>query len=324
MVVEVQDKIYGHHRISEPVLQELIQSDPVQRLKHIHQAGSQPYFTDKPHLMRFEHSLGVLILLQKHDASIDEQIAGLLHDTPHTVFSHLADFVFGAEEHEYHERYLEEVILESEIPQILDSYGFDTDDILDMSEFTLLEKDIPDICADRIDYFLRDLVTYRGESVDRFLRCLDTHNRTFVLEDKEIAEEFSLKYVKMDEDFWANPEEVTVNFLFGKAIERALETGLISKEALFESVDDDVYKRLVNSTDSRIEHYISELEDLDIVLDDEEYDFTVRTKCRWVDPRVLIDGGCIRVSEYSKRLNKRVTNHKKSVDSGYNIRIIDG
>ncbi len=90
-----KDKIYGQTEISEPVVLELINSPSMQRLKGVSQHGHfEPYFPNTA-FSRFEHSLGVFILLKKFGAGLPEQIAGLLRDVSHTAFSHVADYVFS-------------------------------------------------------------------------------------------------------------------------------------------------------------------------------------------------------------------------------------
>ena len=103
----IEDAVYGDRELKEEVLKELIDSRPFQRLKNIHQAGPQPFFMYKYPMTRYEHSIGVMLLLRDHGASLEEQIAGLLHDVPHTAFSHMVDFVYDTDEHDYHDRFLE-------------------------------------------------------------------------------------------------------------------------------------------------------------------------------------------------------------------------
>ena len=69
----------------------------MQRLKSIHQYGVGYYTTHTEEYNRFDHSVGVFVVLKKKGAKLDEQIAGLLHDVSHTVFSHVGDWVFGKE-----------------------------------------------------------------------------------------------------------------------------------------------------------------------------------------------------------------------------------
>ena len=109
----IKDIVYGDVEIDEPVLIELINSDALQRLKHINQAGASKYIMPKP-VTRFEHCVGAMILLKRLGASLEEQIAGLLHDVPHTAFSHVIDFVFKTckldyldKNHNYHEKHHE-------------------------------------------------------------------------------------------------------------------------------------------------------------------------------------------------------------------------
>ncbi|MDY6761594.1 MAG: HD domain-containing protein, partial [Candidatus Nanohaloarchaea archaeon] len=153
--MEIDDPVYRQCTVDDPVLTDLLQTRPVQRLRNVNQAGPAALRGDRP-VTRYGHSVGVMLLLREYGASLQEQVAGLLHDVPHTAFSHVADFVFDDEDHEYHERFMEDVIRDSRIPAVLQEHGFVLDDILDESAFPLLERDLPDLCADRIDYFLRD------------------------------------------------------------------------------------------------------------------------------------------------------------------------
>src|SRR5271170_653561 len=89
---------YGTFVVTEPVLLELFDSESLARLKKIHQYGVN-YFVKKgsPWYSRYEHSVGVWALLRRFGASLEEQVAGLLHDLSHTVFSHVGDLVFKRE-----------------------------------------------------------------------------------------------------------------------------------------------------------------------------------------------------------------------------------
>lgn len=55
---------------------------------------------------RFDHSVGVMLLVKKLGGSVEEQIAGLLHDVSHTAFSHVVDYVLIIEMKVIMKRYL--------------------------------------------------------------------------------------------------------------------------------------------------------------------------------------------------------------------------
>lgn len=321
--MKFQDPIYGEQKIEKQVIKELIKTEPLQRLKEIQQAGPQTYFMDKNEVTRFEHSLGVFFLLREYGASTEEQIAGLLHDVPHTAFSHLVDFVFETQDHEYHERFMDTVIYDSEIPDILDKHGYETEKILDESRFKLLERDLPALCADRIDYFLRDTTVVREKDITHFLDNLEIENNLFVLNDKEKAEEYAIEYIKTDQKLWANPKEVAVFEMFAEIVKKAFELEKLTEEDLF-TTDKEVYQKIQQIDDDFIQERLKDLKQdfsVELVDSEDEADINSRTKPRAVDPDVKTEEGLVKVSDYSDKLKQKKSSHVENVDSGYNIKI---
>ena len=98
-----QDRVYGEVAIEEPEILDLIRCPTFQRLKGIRQAGPSALAFPFKNVTRFEHSLGVFLLLRRLGADRREQVAGLLHDISHTAFSHAVDFVISSEEQDHHE-----------------------------------------------------------------------------------------------------------------------------------------------------------------------------------------------------------------------------
>lgn len=145
---------YGEIDVEEPLILELIGAPAFQRLKAIHQYGIAYYTTHPEEYNRFDHSLGVFALLRKSSAPFPEQIAGLLHDASHTVFSHVGDFVFQDHEGEDYQTSIHAWHLtESGLSSILQKYGYAIEDLLPHHpEFTRLEQKLPNLSADRIDY----------------------------------------------------------------------------------------------------------------------------------------------------------------------------
>jgi len=127
--VIISDVIYGEFKVDK-VLEELILSKPVQRLKGVHQAGASYLMNEKWNVTRFDHSVGAMLLIKKLGGSVEEQIAGLLHDVSHTAFSHVIDYVFDNENESYHEEIFSSVVKNSESPAILSKYGYNYEDIL--------------------------------------------------------------------------------------------------------------------------------------------------------------------------------------------------
>ncbi len=146
---------YGPIEVEEPVLIELIDSPIFQRLKHIHQYGVSFYTTHPEEYNRYDHSIGVFALLRAKGASLEEQIAGLLHDVSHTAFSHVGDWVFGKENQEkaYQDNIHLTFLASSGLGEILKRHHFSIEQMLPKEElYPALENNLPNLCADRIDY----------------------------------------------------------------------------------------------------------------------------------------------------------------------------
>lgn len=321
--MRIQDKVYGSFELSEPVLIALIKSKPLLRIKGVNQAGTQLV---KPHkkTTRFEHCVGVMLLLKKYGASLQEQIAGLLHDVPHTAFSHVIDFAVGDNEGQtFHENFKEQMILNSEIPQILKKYNIDVYKVLNEKDFSLLEQMLPALCADRIDYFLRDLVNDFGHTndIDYFLKHIVVRNGKFVMDSRGAAEKFSRLFMKMCLESWADPLTLATFNLLASATRKALNSGKITETDLF--LTDKVFlKKLKAIKDPDILKFLKLLTpQLSISLSDKDYDFHSWGKPRYVDPPIYINGKTTRLSQLNKEYAKTVVSFKKKVLHGYKIKV---
>ena len=161
----ITDPIYGTFEI-DLVLKELIQTKPIQRLKGVHQGGASYLVNPEWNVTRYEHSVGTMLLVRNMGGSIEEQIVALLHDVSHTAFSHVVDFALENKNEDYHEQIYVKVIEESEIPEVLHRHGFKKEILFEMDPWTILEKPLPDLCADRVDYTLRDQFHYGTLDLD--------------------------------------------------------------------------------------------------------------------------------------------------------------
>lgn len=323
--MEIKDIVYGNIKINDKVLIELIKSKPIQRLKGIKQAGATPYAIKNRNTTRYEHSIGVMLLLKKLNASLEEQIAGLMHDIPHTAFSHVVDFVFLDKKHEFHEKFHKQIINNSEIPFILKKHGLNIKRLTNEDNFPLLEKNLPDLCADRIDYTLRDMVVYSGRSkmVDVYLSSFIVKNNEIIIKDGPAARSFAEYYLKADELLWSNPLEVALYQILADAIKIGLKEKIISKKDLFQD-DDFVYGKLKSSKNKEISKKLSMLNpNIRLIEDSNDYHFYTKNKLRYIDPKFLDANGSIRrVSEIYPKFKEILEKHRKRMERGYFVKII--
>ncbi|PFD42321.1 hypothetical protein CN285_09505 [Bacillus cereus] len=303
----ISDVIYGEFKVDQ-VLEELILSQPVQRLKGIHQAGASYLMNEKWNVTRFDHSVGVMLLIKKLGGSVEEQIAGLLHDVSHTAFSHVIDYVFDNENESYHEEIFSSVVKNSEIPAILSKHGYRYEDILlDDSKWTLLEKSAPELCADRVDYTLRDMYTYGYISLEEaqdFLKDLIAVNGKMVLQNIEIAEWFTKTYYKEVIDFFMKPINIYGNDMLAKTLKLALHKKIIHPDD-FLLEDHELISKLQQCKDQEVDALLSKVHpSVEVKEDRNDYDLYQKNKVRLIDPPLLCEGKIVQASVVSEKIRQ--------------------
>ncbi|WP_313894384.1 HD domain-containing protein [Psychrobacillus sp.] len=319
------DDIYGEFEV-DIVLEELILSKPLQRLRGVHQAGASYLVNEKWNVTRYDHSIGVMLLIRKLGGSVEEQIAGLLHDVSHTAFSHVIDFVFENMDEDYHEKIYSSVIINSEIPTILSKYGYNYKDILfDDSKWALLEQPAPELCADRVDYTLRDMYTYGHisfEEVQSFLRNLIVFEGKMYLQNIEIAEWFVTTYYKEVIDLFMDPLNIYGNDILAKTLKISLEKKIIDLDD-FLSEDEDVIYKIKSSKNKEVIDLLKQLhQHVQVKEDRKQYDIHRKNKVRLIDPSIFNHKELVRASILSEKVRNmgRIANEKAT--RGMYVKII--
>jgi len=300
--MKIKDLVYGEEDTNEEVLIDLINSKSIQRLKHLSQFGIPDEYYHKKTFSRYEHSLGVLILLRRLNASLKEQIAGLLHDVSHTAFSHVIDWVIGKPEKEdYQDEILPEVIKNSEIPAILEKHNINYKDLLNFDNFTLLERETPSLCADRIDYALREMF-YENEtiSIKEIFSDLNSKDGQIFFRKKEVAEIFAKEYSKLQKEHWGGNEAKARYHILAEALREGLRNKIINISDMMKT-DNEVIKILSDSNDDKIIKNLTLLKNGFIIkIEKDDESIILRKKFRWIDPEVLIDNKIRNLSEISQ------------------------
>jgi hypothetical protein len=263
---------------------------------------------EKWNVTRFDHSVGAMLLIKKLGGSVEEQIAGLLHDVSHTAFSHVIDYVFDNENESYHEEIFSSVVKNSEIPAILSKHGYNYEDILlDDSKWTLLEKSAPELCADRVDYTLRDMFTYGYislEEVHSFLEDLIEVDGKMVLQNIEIAEWFTKTYYKEVIDFFMKPMNIYGNDMLAKTLKLALHKKIIHPDD-FLLEDHELITKLRLCKDQEVDALLRKVHpSIEVKEDRNEYDLHQKNKVRLIDPPLLREGEVVRSSVVSEKIRQ--------------------
>ena len=170
---EITDPVHRYIRFTETE-RDVVDSVVFQRLRRIRQlAGAHLVYPGAQH-SRFEHSIGTMHLagyagetlfakgyLADEDRVQQLRLAALLHDIGHGPFSHLFEEVLITRHNINHEEMGRQIILHSEISDILRRHGYNSSDICKLSFGQSKIKFFNEIIAgglsaDMMDYLPRD------------------------------------------------------------------------------------------------------------------------------------------------------------------------
>ena len=296
----IHDPVYGQVELNEPILLALLQSAAVQRLRGVLQHGITGLLRITTPITRFDHSVGVMLLVRRLGGSLDEQIAALLHDISHTAFSHVIDYVFDNHDGQsYHEEVKEAFVARSDLPQLLAQWGRDWRDFMDEAAFPLLEQSAPALCADRLDYCLRDsqdLGLATTAQVHRALDHLVVRDGRVAVDDVGVARWLADVYMMADNCSWADFREVGLYELTARAIRRALEVGVLTEDD-FWLTDEVVWARMQESQDAPLQDLLCLVHPgTRFIRDEAAPSFTISTKIRTIDPDVWQNGHLLPLS----------------------------
>ncbi|MCD6284733.1 MAG: HD domain-containing protein [Anaerolineae bacterium] len=328
--IAFHDPVYGGVCFTEPLLVDLYNSRAVQRLADIHQGGITAFIKPERSTTRLHHSRGVAALLQRLGAGVVEQAAGLVHDVAHTAFSHVVDFVYPNRDHDYHEVHRDEVILSSDLPDILANHGLDWRKVTEAGNYPLLEQPLPQLCADRLDYFLRDGIMDVGTFSQRdgaaLLEHLVVHQGQIAVDSLDAAQWLGEHFIQLDDACWCSVQEVGWYAVMAKALRVALAREIIT-ETDFGGTDRAVMDTLGRAHDAEIDHWLQWLRrDVDFARVEGEsagaYDLVALPKVRAIDPPVLLNGSTTPLSELDPPFAARRHRYITGKEGSWKLRIL--
>ncbi len=203
----IQDTINGPIKI-DGIYNDIIDSYYFQRLRYVKQLGLCYLVFPGANHTRFEHSIGTMFMAREisNSLKIDNeklQLAALLHDIGHPPFSHGIEDVFYDLYKIKHEDLTLKIIKgekpydDSNIPDILKKYGYDPEEIGEISigksrKNELLSNIISGpIDVDEIDYLRRDAffcgVTIGNIDYKRIFNTIKIEDNKIVGEEKSIT-----------------------------------------------------------------------------------------------------------------------------------------
>jgi len=322
---------YGSTVIHEPVLIELIHSKAMQRLKKVNQYGVVHFIRPHQNYTRYEHSLGVLFLLRKFGATLEEQVVGLLHDVSHTAFSHVADFLFESilDKLSYQDKISDWYIEQTDILPILKKYNcVDTCLIENRDKHIMLKKNLPSLCADRLEYnlyggYLEGWLTKKElKNIVEHIRYCDCE---WCFDDVNVARKFGYVSINLSRDIWCSAWNGFVCKRTAHLLKHAFDLQLFTHDDFVFSVDEHLWDILNNSSNPLVVELLQKIKEYKtsyILGSKNEHDLYIRGKFRGVDPLIVTEQGLTALSVLDSEFKSYFNDSKQYCDKGRYIKYL--
>lgn len=282
---------------------------------------------------RYEHSLGVALIIWNFTKDEKQTIAGLYHDIATPSFSHVVDFLHGDyEKQETTENLTEKIIRDSEdIMNLLKRDNIKVSEIVDYHIYPIADNDSPKLSADRLEYTLSDgLVTQNAftlESINRIYNNLiilknETGDDEIGFKDLEIAEEYIKRANKMWHLFSGNNENNMIMQFWTDILKTMIKFNYIEEKDLYKYSEKEIVNIIKNCPNKEIVEAFKIFENSKEIGRSEtevkgKYCISIKTKKRYTNPLVLVKGKNIRIENASKKGKEIIEDIRNFKDSKY-------
>jgi HD superfamily phosphohydrolase len=300
------ETVYGSVTVTEPVILELLASPAMERLKSINQYGIVAVVKPEQIYTRYVHSLGVFYILRTFGASLEEQVAGLLHDISHTAFSHVADFIHGThlQKYSYQDEIFAWYLEETGLLAILQKHGLERIAQYGKGvEYPMLKSDLPNLCADRIEYniyggYLEGWITQ--PEMRELVAHLHYQEGNWFFDDVESARKYAKISVDLSVQNWSSAENAYLSTRAAQLLKQGFDKGIITKDDFHFSHDAAVWQKLAACNDPEIQDLMQKIHNHKTAYKagtSEKHDLYFKGKFRGIDPLIKIDGQLIALSQ---------------------------
>jgi len=320
-MIKIHDIVYGDLSIQHGCIEELINAPTVQRLKYITQEGVPGIWNFMPTSSRFEHSQGVMIFLRLLNSTLEEQVAGLLHDLSHLAFCHVAEYVlstYSVNKETFNESLMSRFFEKSDIQQILKKYKIKPERVLDFMKADLIGCELPDLSVDRVDYALRHGITFLGyKNANKFLQQIRIQDGNILCFDYELTKEFSEMFLYLNNNYWACYDSSYRYRLLSEMLKEAIKIKLISNEDLF-GTEAPIIAKLISSGNAKIASGLTTLSNTNKIENPHLSEGIIeKKKFRYVDPVIAQGSGHKRLSEISTEFKLALEDARKLNQQGF-------
>lgn len=330
--------IKKYHNILEPqppeFLNKYYELPMLQRLKNVGLlCGTDwtPLYKNRFYYSRFDHSVGVALIIWHFTHDKAQTISGLLHDVSTPVFSHVSDFRKGDALTQTETEGTNESIIRSDrnLDALLAVDGLRVEQVEDYHKYPIADNEIPQLSSDRLEYMFPSGMALDGSwdlpSVRRAYEDLEVLRNEEGLPELgfktlEIAEDYTRRFCMIGHILQLNENKLTLHLL-GKIMNLAVEEGILSELDFMTKAETEIIGILDKELSQNPKAFSKErsklarlyktfrtmtkIEHTQTPLDENEYFcINLKVKQRYINPLVKTANSCTRISETSSQAKK--------------------
>lgn len=258
-------EIKEYYKILSPsfpgFLKRFIESKSMQRLSKVSYFcgaiyASKSIYDFKYDVSRLEHSISTALITYHFTMDPAQTIAALLHDVTTPAFSHVIDYLNGDTlKQESTELNLEEYLKtnDPELVNLLKENNLTFNEI-NYKNYSLVDKDRPSLCADRIDaLFLANLAWTKETNIEEIKSiykdlCVVDNNdkKEFAFNNENILNRAVELNDIINDKTHSNEDFVSMNCL-AVLVKRLIQLKVLSYNDLFTLTDNEVYDLIIKN-----------------------------------------------------------------------------
>lgn len=245
---------------------------------------------------RYDHSLGVALIIWHFTHDQKQTLAGLLHDVSSPVFSHVVDF-FNNDHllQESTEKSNRDILSQSqELLALLKRDHIDLEEVIDYKLYPIADNKKPQLSADRLEYMLSSGYFLGHHITLEEIKAI--YQDLIVLTDEKGQKEIGFKTMEMAELFTKNACNVSKIYLSNEdklalqlladILKKMVQDGFATMEDFYVLTEAEMITRIQNSPYQSIYHYFQELQEVkgsDCEIKG-KYCVKIDVKKRYIDP----------------------------------------
>ena len=221
-----------------------------------------PFFSNNIFYSRFEHSIGVALIIWNFTKDKAQTIAGLLHDVSTPAFSHVHDFRKGDSLTQTETEKDNFSILKSsaELLECLKQDGLSLEQVSDYHKYPIADNEVPALSADRLEYMFPSGIALKGNwSLKKSFSLREVKkiyndivickNESNIIElgfkTKSIAELYTKRITDIGLFLQKNEDKMALQFL-AEILNMAIDLNVLSEKDLFELSEKQIIDFLDN------------------------------------------------------------------------------